>query len=139
MAVNVYEEIKNALTTVKNILDQGTNTIKPAVQALAGAVPEVNDLLGKLVTLLDKLKVAVNDLDAGAIGGHIQTVLNLVNASKALIEKAREALPEAEKPIATTALEVATVISSLPSFDQLKAEIVALIDAVKTSIQSLRA
>lgn len=139
MAVNVYEEIKNALTTVKGILDQGTGVIKPAVQALSSTVPEVNTLLGKLVELLDSLKTAVNDLDAGAIGQHINTVLNLVNASKALIEKAREALPDDKKQVATTALEVATVVASLPSFDQLKAEIVALIDAVKTSIQSLRA
>ena len=82
---------------------------------------------------------AVSELDAGAIGDNINKVLQFVNAAKSLIETAKNALPEAEKPIADTALEVANTISSLPSFDQLKGEIVALIDAVKASIQSLRA
>lgn len=137
MAVNVYEELKNALTQIKTIMDQGVAVIKPAVKTLAGAVPQINDLLAKLVGLLDQLKVEINKLDAAALP--VDKVLPFINGVKSLLDTSRNILPADQKDTIDTAVEVVTVIQSIPSPEQIKAEVIALLDAVKAHIASLRA
>lgn len=137
MAVNVYDELKNALTQVKEILDQGIAVIKPAVKTLAGAVPQINELLTKLVGLLDQLKVEINKLDASAIP--VDKVLPFIDGVKTLLDKSRNILPADQGSNIDTALEVVTVIKSIPTPEQIKAEVISLLDAVKNHIASLRA
>ena len=137
MAVNVYDELKNALTQVKNNLDEGVAVIKPAVKTLAGAVPQINDLLAKLVGLLDQLKVEINKLDASAIP--VDKVLPFIDGVKSLLDTSRNILPADQGSNIDTALEVVTVIKSIPTPEQIKAEVIGLLDAVKNHIASLRA
>lgn len=137
MAINVYEELKNALTQVKDVLDQGTDIIRPAIQAIAAAVPQINELLDKLIELLASLKVEIAKLDVSAIP--IDKVLPFINGVKTLLESSRKVLPEAEHGKVDTALEVVAVVASIPSPEQIKAEVTALLDTVSAQVSSLKA
>jgi hypothetical protein len=137
MAVNVYDELKNALTQVKTVLDEGTEIIRPAIQAIAAAVPEVNDLLSKLIELLASLKTEVQKLDVSMIP--VDKVLPFLNGVKTLLESGRKILPEEDQGKVDTALEVVGVVATIPTPEQIKAEITALIDAVSAQVASLQA
>ena len=66
-------------------------------------------------------------------------MLPFVNAAKTLLDSAKNVLPEADKPKVDTALEVVGVISSFPTPEQIKAEVIALVDQVAALIATLRA
>lgn len=137
MAVNVYDELKNALTQVKNVLDEGTDIIRPAIQAIAAAVPQINELLAKLVELLASLKAEVLKLDVSVIP--VDKVLPFINGVKTLLESGRKILPAEDQPKVDTALEVVEVVSTIPTPEQIKAEVTGLIDAVSAQVASLQA
>lgn len=137
MAVNVYDELKNALTQVKTILDEGADIVKPAVQALAAVVPQINELLDKVIDLLGRLKVEINKLDVSAIP--VDKVMPFLDGLKSLLDTSRNVLPADSKETIDTASDVITVIKSIPTPEQIKAEVVALLDAVTAHITALKA
>ncbi len=137
MAVNVYDELKNALTQVKTVLDEGVGVIKPAVRTLAGAVPQINELLTTLIDLLEQLKVEIDKLDASAIP--VDKVLPFLDGVKSLLETSRNVLPADQGGNISTALEVVEVVKSIPTPEQIKAEVIGLLDAVKNHIAALKA
>ena len=135
---SLFDDLKAALTTFKQFLDTNTATLKPAITALKAVVPQVGDLLTKLIGLMDQLKTEINNLNAGAVGAGLATATQFVSSAKALLDTAKNLLPNDAATI-DQILAVVNVVASLPSLDAVKTEILGLIDAIKTDLTTLNA
>jgi phage-related protein len=136
MATNLFEELKDLLQEFKDFLDDKAATIKPVIQALAAIVDQVNDLLNLLIDLMGQLKTEIENLDVSTIPG-IGEVTGFTDKVKALLQSARSLLPGQAGTI-DEVLRAADVIGSLPSVDQVKTEILGLIDAIVAHLQSFK-
>ena len=107
------------------------------MQALAALVPQVNTLIDELIGLLGDVKTEISNLDVSAIPGLSEvsqfttTVTAFLNTTKALLPDQAATIDEV--------LGAANVIGSLPSLDQVKAEILSLIDAIIANLGELKA
>jgi hypothetical protein len=135
-APNLFEELKNALTEFKTFLDQNVGTIKPAINALAALIPQINDLIDKLIDLMGRLKTEIENLDVGNIPG-LAEASEFTEKIKSLLTTTKSLLPDQAGTI-DDVLEVATVVSGLPSLDAVKGEIIALLNAINTHLASLK-
>jgi phage-related protein len=135
-AQNLFEELKAALTSFKQFLDTNVATIKPAIQALKSIVPKVTELITKLIDLMGKLKTEINNLNPGVVGD-LTKVTEFTNATKTLLTTAKDLLPN-EAGTIDDVLGVINVVSSLPSLDAIKAEIIALIDSIVANLNQLK-
>ncbi len=133
---NVYQELKTVLTDLKTFLDTNVPVIKPAINALAAIVPQINDLINELITLMGKLKTAIQNLNVGQIPG-LDKVSQFTTAVKALLDTSKKLLPSEASTIDEIS-NVAAVVTSLPSVDQLKGELMSLIDAIVGHLNSLK-
>lgn len=134
---NLFEELKAVLADFKSFLDDNVATIKPAVQAIAALVPQINELIDLLVDLLAKLKTELENLDVGAIPG-LGEVAEFTGKIPAFLEAAKKLLPSETGSIDAIG-DVVDVVTGLPSVDAVKAELVALIDAIVGHLNSLKA
>lgn len=135
-AQNLFEELKAALTSFKQFLDTNIAVIKPAIQALKSIVPQVTELITKLIDLMGKLKTEINNLNPGVVGD-LAKVTEFTNATKTLLTTAKDLLPN-EAGTIDDVLGVVNVVSSLPSLDAIKAEIIALIDSIVANLNQLK-
>lgn len=133
---NLYEELKDALQDLKDFLQANTATIKPAIQALAAIVPQVVTLIDELIGLLGQVKTEIQNLDVGGIPG-LDEVSQFTTGVTAFLNTAKALLPDEQATI-DQVLAAAGVIGSLPSLDQVKAEIIALIDAIVANLNQLK-
>lgn len=136
-APNLFDELKDALTKFKNFLHDNVGTIKPAIQALKSIVPQVTELLDKLIDLMGKLKTEIDKLNPGAVGAGLAKVTEFTTGVKTLLEKAKDLLPN-EAATIDDVLAVTNVVSSLPSLDAIKNEIKQLIDAIVADLNALK-
>jgi flagellar biosynthesis/type III secretory pathway chaperone len=136
-APNLYEELKDVLKELKDFLDQNVATIKPAITALKELVPQITDLLNDLIGLLTKLKTEIQNLNVGAIPG-LDKVAGFTSGVKALLETTKKLLPNESGTIDDVAA-AADVVTGLPSVDQLKAELISLIEAIVGHLNNLKA
>jgi hypothetical protein len=136
MADNLFEDLKKALNDFKSFLDANVPVIKPAIAALDGIGVPINDLLDQLVALLGQLKTEIENLDVSAIPG-LDQVSQFTSGTKALLEAAKNLLPDASDEI-DSVLSIADVVTGLPSLDQIKQEILDLIDAVVADLNQLK-
>lgn len=137
MADNLFQELKDVLQEFKDFLDENVSTIKPAVQALASLVPQINELIDKLADLMGKLKTEIQNLDVSAIPG-LAEASEFTTKIKAFLTAAKNLLPD-EADTIDEVLGVADVVAGLPSLDEVKAEILSLIDAITAHLNSLKA
>src|SRR6266550_3342456 len=122
---NLFQELKDALTQFKTFLTgPDFETIKTAIKALKAIVPQIGELLDKLIDLMGKLKTAINNLDVGAIQ-NLDKVTAFTQGVKTLLETAKNLLPDEASTI-DDVLAAADVAGSLPSVTNLKKEITDL-------------
>jgi ABC-type transporter Mla subunit MlaD len=133
---NLYQELKDALTTFKQFLDSTAATLKPAIATLASIVPQVGDLLTKLITLMGQLKDAINNIDLGAVQG-LSQISQFTSNATTLLQTAESLLP-AQKSAIDEVLSVANVVTSLPSFSTLKQDILDLLTGIINDLNSLK-
>jgi ABC-type transporter Mla subunit MlaD len=136
-ATNLFEELKKALTELKEFLDANVGKIKPAVQPLDQLTGgRVSDLIDRLIALMDKLKAGIDKLDTSIVPGlddvtkFSESVKTVLAASKSLLPDEADSIKEIE--------DVANIVTSLPSIDALKTEIKSLIDAIKGHLNTLK-
>ncbi len=134
---NLFQDLKNVLTTFKQFLDTNVNTIKPAITALKSIVPQITELLTKLIDLMGKLKTEITNLNPGSVGTGLTKVSEFTNAAKTLLETAKNLLPN-ETATIDEILGVISVVSSLPSLDAVKAEILSLINDIIGHLNTLK-
>jgi phage-related protein len=137
MAENLYQDLKNLLQEFKDFLDPKIAVIKPAVQALAALIPQINDLLTQLITVLQEVKTTVQNLDVGAIS-HLSDVTDFTGHIKTFLTEAKKLVP-AQAATIDEALNTVDVVGSLPSIDQVRTEIVSLIDDLIGDLNQLKA
>jgi ABC-type transporter Mla subunit MlaD len=135
MATNLFDDLKKALQELKDFLADKEPLIEPAIKALKGLGLPIGDLLTELITLLNKLKTGIKNLDTSQV-----PVLNDVSAFtasvRAALEAAKSLLPDEAADI-DKVLGIADVVTSLPSLDQVKQEITDLIDAIVADLDKL--
>ncbi|MEP7765546.1 hypothetical protein [Sanguibacter sp. 25GB23B1] len=133
---NLFEQLKTVLAEFKTFLDDNVATIRPAIQAIAALVPQVTELIDLLTDLLAKLKTELNNLDVGAIPG-LGEVAEFTAMIPTFLDAAKKILPDEAASIDSIA-DVASVVTGLPSVDAVKAELIALIDAISVHLVSLK-
>lgn len=133
---NLFEQLKTVLAEFKTFLDDNVATIRPAIQAIAALVPQVTELIDLLTDLLGKLKTELDNLDVGAIPG-LGEVAEFTAMIPTFLDAAKKILPDEAASIDSIA-DVASVVTGLPSVDAVKAELIALIDAISTHLVSLK-
>jgi ABC-type transporter Mla subunit MlaD len=135
VATNLFDDLKKALQELKDFLAAKKDLIKPAVSALKGLGLPIGDLLTQLITLLDKLKTAITNLDTSQVPG-LSDISNFTGGVRSVLEAAKSLLPDESAQI-DQVLSVADVVTSLPSLDQVKQEITDLIGAIVADLQDL--
>lgn len=133
---NLYADLKKALQDFKDFLDANVATIKPAITALKAIIPQISDLIDKLISLMGQLKTAIQNLNVGAIPG-LDKVSAFTTSAKTLLQTAENLLPD-QKSAIDEVLGVVDVVSGLPSLDTLKADILNLIDAIVADLNQLK-
>jgi ABC-type transporter Mla subunit MlaD len=135
VATNLFDDLKKALKDLKDFLAAKKDLIKPAVSALKGLGLPIGDLLTQLITLLNKLKTAIANLDTKQVPG-LSDVSAFTGSVRATLQAAKSLLPDEAAQI-DQVLGIADVVTSLPSLDQVKKEITDLIDAIVADLQFL--
>lgn len=133
----LFEQLKEVLADFKKFLDDNVGTIKPAINAIAAIVPQVNELIDLLTGLLGKLKTEIDKLDVGAIDG-LAEVAEFTAKIPAFLEAAKKILPGEAASIDQIS-DVASVVTGLPSVGDVKTELLGLIDAIVVHLNSLKA
>jgi hypothetical protein len=133
----LFEQLKEVLDDFKKFLDDNVATIKPAINAIAALVPQVNELIDLLTGLLGKLKTEIGKLDVGKIPG-LAEVSEFTSKIPALLDAAKKILPGEASDIDSIA-NVASVVTGLPSVGDVKTELLSLIDAIVAHLNSLKA
>jgi len=134
---NLYDELKTTLNDFKTFLDQNTATIGPAIKALKTVVPQITDLLNKLIDLMNKLLTTIQGLNPNAIPG-LADATKFTTQVKTFLQTAKGLLPDEASAI-DQVLQAADVVGGLPSLDAVKAEIVALLQAIIHDLTTLNA
>jgi ABC-type transporter Mla subunit MlaD len=129
-STNLYQDIKNALGQFQSFLSNNRDAIKGAVKALKAIAPQIGDLLTKLFNLMESLKQAIQNLNVGQIPGLAQ-VTQFTQNVQTLATAASALLPASQVSDVQSA---ANVIGSLPSFDALKNDILALIKQIEDDL-----
>ena len=111
---NLFDELKQALQEFKDFLHDNVGTIKPAIQALKSIVPQVTELVDKLVDLMGRLKTEITNLNPGAVGAGLSKVTEFTTGVTNLLQTAKNLLPD-EAAAIDDVLAVTNVVSSLPS------------------------
>jgi ABC-type transporter Mla subunit MlaD len=133
---NLYQELKDALTQFKQFLDSSTATLKPAIAALKPIVPQIGDLLDKLIGLLGQLKDAINNINVDNIPG-LSQVSQFTASVTTLLQTAETLLPS-EKSAIDDVLGAANVVTSLPSLSAVKQDILALLTGIINDLNALK-
>jgi len=133
---NLFEQLKEVLQDFKDFLDQNVPTIRPAIKALAGLIPQINDLIELLVGLMNDLKQEVQNLDLSGIA-NLDKVSEFTTKIGSFLDTTKDLLPDKADTIEEIR-GVANVVTGLPSLDDLKAEIIGLIDAIVAHLNSLK-
>jgi ABC-type transporter Mla subunit MlaD len=136
MADNLYQDLRDALADLAAFLQDKADTIEPAIQTLASLVPQVNDLIDKPIALLESLKTEINRL-SGNIPDGVEDAFAFAARIKDMVATARALLPFDSEAVDDVA-DIADLISGLPTLDQLKTEILALIDTVKRLLTEMK-
>lgn len=133
---NLFEQLKSVLQDFKDFLDTNVPTIKPAIQALASLIPQIVDLLDLLIGLMNDLKTEVQNLDVSSIPG-LDQVSQFTGQITTFLDTTKDLLPDQAATIEEIR-SVANVVTGLPSLDEVKTEILALIDAITAHLNSLK-
>jgi hypothetical protein len=133
---NLYQELKDALQEFKDFLDTNVPVIKPAIQALSSMIPQITELLDKLIGLMGDLRNEINNLNVGAIPG-LDKVSQFTASVRTLLETSKNLLPN-EADTIDDVLAVVNVVTGLPTLDAVKADILTLIDQIVGHLNSLK-
>jgi hypothetical protein len=138
MADNLFEDLKDVLQDFKDFLDEKVPVIKPAIVALRSIIPDqIDQLLNKLIELMNLVKTEVQNLDVSAIPG-LDEAAEFTGKIKEFVASAKTLLPGNADDFEAVS-DIADIVSGLPSIDEVKGEIISLIDAIVGHLTSLKA
>jgi hypothetical protein len=132
----IYEELRDVLKDFHDFLQAKIDIIKPPIQALASKVPQVSDLINKPIDLLAKLKAEIQAINIGVLGDIDQALAFAVKV-KGFLEAAKALLPDEAADI-DRAINAADIVAGLPTFGNVKDEIIQLIDGIAALLTQLK-
>lgn len=138
---SLFEDLERVLTEFKTFLSDDTryNAIKAVIQTLGSVVPQVNQLIGQLVTVLTKLKEEIGKLDTNLVSPtQLGQATEFSNSARTLLETAKTLLP-AQAAAIDQVLDALNVFGSLPSLGEFKGKILELLSFVITKVEGLQA
>jgi predicted PurR-regulated permease PerM len=135
-AQNLYQDLKNALQELKTFLDTNTATIAPAIQQIAALVPQVTEVIDQLIDLLNRLKTEIQNLDVSGIPA-LAEVSQFTTAVTTVLNTSKNLLP-AQAGAIDDVLGVMSVLTGLPSLDDLKGDITGLITGIVANLNQLK-
>jgi len=133
---SLFQDLRDALKEFKDFLDANVSKIKPAVSALKSLVPQITELLDKLIDLMNKLNAEIDKLNVNAIPG-IAEASQFTDKLKTFLNTTKTLLPD-EAGTVDSILQIADVVTSLPSLDSIKQEIKDLITAIVGHLNTLK-
>ncbi len=133
----LFKQLKDVLDDLKKFLDDNAGKIKPAINAIAALVPQVNELIDLLTGLLGKLRTEIDKLDVAGIQG-LAEFSAFTGKIPAFLDAAKKILPGEAASIDSIA-NVASVVTGLPSVGDVKTELLGLIDAIVAHLNSFKA
>ncbi|MEM9552207.1 MAG: hypothetical protein AAGA05_13595 [Pseudomonadota bacterium] len=137
MPDNLFEDLKEVLQDFKDFLDENVAVIQPAIAALRSLIPDqIDNLLDKLIELMGKVKTEVQKLDVSAIPG-LSEAAEFTGQVKGFIDSAKALLPDNSDDF-DAVKDIADVVGGLPSIDEVKGEIISLIDAIIGHLNTLK-
>ena len=135
-ADNLFQKLRRILQNYKDFLDANVPTLKPALQALSSLIPQISDTIDTLIDLMSELKAIIQNLDVGSIPG-LQVLSSFAEKTKAVLLTSRCLLLEQRSEIASV-ICVSDILESLPHLEEIKGEIIALIEAIIAHLNSLK-
>jgi hypothetical protein len=135
-ADNLFQKLRRILQNYKDFLDANVPTLKPALQALSSLTPQISDAIDTLIDLMSELKAIIQNLDVGSIPG-LQVLSSFTEKTKAVLLTSRCLLLEQRSEIASV-ICVSDILESLPHLEEIKGEIIALIEAIIAHLNSLK-
>ncbi|SED65215.1 hypothetical protein SAMN05519104_4010 [Rhizobiales bacterium GAS188] len=132
---NLYQELKDALAQFKQFLDSNTTSLKPVIATLKPILPQIGDLLTKLIALMGQLKDAINNIKLTDPGGLAQ-VSQFTTGVTTLLQKAETLLPQ-QKSAIDDVLGAANVVTGLPSLSAVKQDILDLLTGIIDDLNTL--
>lgn len=136
---NVFQELKDALADLKQFLTENAATIGPAIKALAEIVPQVNTLIDELTGVLGKLKTEINELNVGGIAGEALAKLPAFAKSITTVLNTAKTVVPAQASDIDKAVGAVSLVGSVPSLDDVKAEVIQLIDDIIALLDGMKA
>jgi phage-related protein len=134
---NIYQELKDVLQDFKDFLDDNVPTIKPAIQALSSLIPQVVELLDLLIGLMNDIKTEIQDLDVSAIPG-LGEVSSFTDNIRAFLDASSDLIPDEAEGTVEDIRAVINVVGGLPSLDEVKQDILDLVDAIVGHLNNLK-
>jgi hypothetical protein len=134
---SLFQDLRDALKEFKEFLDANVEKIKPAVSALKSLVPQITELLDKLIDLMNKLKAEIDKLNVNNITG-LAEASQFTEKLKTFLNTTKTLLPDEASTI-DSVLQIADVVTGLPSLDSIKKEITDLIAAITGHLNTLKA
>src|SRR5437588_6462220 len=134
---SLYQDVKTQLIDFQGFLKDHRDEVKPSVQAIRAVLPQVDDLLNKLIDLMGQIKTAIQNLDVSHIPG-VQQVTTFTQKITTLLQTVVNLVPS-EADAINTVLGIAKVVGGLSDLGaSLKTDISNLIDAIVNDLKSLQ-
>jgi hypothetical protein len=138
-ADSVYQELKTELTDLKGFLDTETPKIKPVYGTLRSLIPQIDDLLDKLISLMGDIKTAITALQKAITTLPILSdITTLTQKITAFLQTVITVVPSQSDAI-NTVLGIAKGIGDLPQQgQQIFTDINGLLDDIAKNLLSLK-
>lgn len=137
MEHNVYYQIRDTVTSLKEFLDGNTQQIKSGIQTMASILPQTKHLIDNLIYLTESLRNTIMTVDAGSIPNlHELSVFG--TKINVILHAAMQLLPN--EPYTIDDVErTSRVIGDLPSLAEIKGDILGPLDGIIGHLHELKA
>jgi hypothetical protein len=136
---NVFQELKDALDDLKKFLEENAATVGPAIKALAEIVPPVNTLIDELISLLETLKSEIGKLNVGGIAEEqLKKLPAFAKSITTMLNAAKTVLPDEASDI-NEVIGAVNLVGSVPSLDQVKEQVILVIDDIVALLSGMKA
>lgn len=135
-AYNLFQKLRRILQNYKDFLDANVPILKPAIQALSPLIHQISDAIDTLIDLMSELKAIIQNLDVGSIPG-LPVLSSFAEKTEEVLQTSRCLLLEQHSEI-DSVICVTDILESLPHLEEIKGEVIALIEAIIAHLNSLK-
>lgn len=134
---NVLEQLKTALTDLKQFLTDHQAELTQLVKTAAQLFPPIIQAIDTLIGLLNKLKDEITNLDLGQVQAGLDQVQGFVSITGTLLEAVKKFRPDLADEVAP-AEDALNAVGQLPSLGQLKTDLINAINDVVNVLNQLK-